>query len=515
MRILVTGGSGLVGAAVVRASLARGHEVRLLARHADAAAADYARGVQPMSASIDDGDALAVAVHGCSAIVHLAGILTEEPPEATYEKVNVRGTAELLKVASGTGAPFLVFVSSLGADRGASEYHRSKRRAEELVRSYPGPWLILRPGNIYGPGDETVSTLLKLLRGLPAVPVVDDAEQRFQPMWCDDFGEAVARVLARRDLAWQTLELAGPETTTTNDLLRRLGKLTGRDPSTVSVPRKLARAGAGVVERFGGAAALRALGLESPLSSPKLQLLLEETLVEPERNALNATLGVEPTSLDEGLAMLVDALPEQLPSEGVGALGARVYRAEIHRSARNAEELIDEVADHLGELMPLELPAEPGSPTQARPGATLTGDLPLRGHFQVRVEERTPRSFTLVTIEGHPLAGAVTFSAEPTTDGALRFDIRVISRPADVFDWVAMRTIGGMLQARNWRAIVRRVVRVSGGDAPDGVRDWKIALSAEETERWERWAEAIVAARKRAEHAAELARAAPNQAEKS
>lgn len=503
-----------MGAAVVRALVARGHEVRLLARHADEAAAGYADGVQPVSASIDDGDALAVAVHGCSAIVHLAGILTEEPPEATYEKVNVGGTAELLKAASGIGAPFFVFVSSLGADRGESEYHRSKRRAEELVRSYPGPWLILRPGNIYGPGDETVSTLLKMLRALPSVPVVDGGEQAFQPMWCEDFGEAVARTLARRDLAWQTLELAGPETTTTNDLLRRLGELTGREPSTVSVPRRLARAGAEIVERLGGAAALRALGLESPLGKAKLQLLLEETVVEPERNALTTALRIEPTSLDEGLAMLVDALPEQLPAEGVGALSARVYSAEIQGSPRSAEELIDEVAEHLGELMPLELPAEPGSATSAERGATLTGDLPLRGHFQVRVEERTPRSFTFVTVEGHPLAGAVTFAAEPLADGRLRFEVRVISRPADVFDWVAMRTIGGMLQARNWRAVVRRVLQVSGGEAPEGVRDRKIALSAEEAERWERWAEALVAARKRAEHEAELARTAANEADR-
>lgn len=506
MRILVTGGSGLIGAAVVRTLVARGHEVRLLARHADAAAASYAGGVQPMSASIDDADALAVAVRGCSAIVHLAGILTEEPPETTYEKVNVRGTAELLKAASGAGAPFFVQVSSLGAERGASEYHRSKLRAEEHVRTYPGPWVILRPGNIYGPGDETVSTLLKLLRSLPTVPVVDDGEQDFQPMWCDDFAEAVARTLERRDLAWRVLELTGPETTNTNDLLRRLGALTGRQPSTVSVPRKLARAGARVVERLGGDAALRALGLESPLSSAKLQLLLEQTVLEPERNALTTVLRVAPTPLDEGLAMLVDALPEQLPTEGVGALSARVYSTEIQRSARSAEELIEEVAEHLGELMPLELPAEPGSATSAERGATLTGDLPLRGHFQVRVEERTPRSFTFVTIEGHPLAGAVTFSAEPLSEGRLRFDIRVISRPADVFDWVAMRTIGGILQARNWRAVARRVVQLSGGTAPDGVRDRKIALSAEETERWERWAEEIVAARKRSEHEAELAR---------
>lgn len=504
MRILVTGGSGLIGSAVVRALLQRGHAVRLLARHAGEAAAEYPPGVQPVSAAIDDDDALPVAVHGCDAVVHIAGILTENPPAATYEKVNVVGTAKLLKAASDRGAPLFIFVSSLGADRGASAYHLSKRAAETLVRNYAGPWLILRPGAVYGPGDETISLLLKMLRALPAVPVVGEADQRFQPMWCDDFAEAIARALERRDLAGQTLELVGPEVTTTGDVLRRLGELTGREPDTVGFPTLLARAGAGLVELLGGEKAMRALGLESPLSTPKLQLLLEETLVDdPARNALTSVFGIEPTGLDEGLAMLVDALPEQKPASGVGALSRSVYWAEIAGTPLRAEELIGAVAERLTELMPIEFAAEPGAPTRADRGATLTGDLPLRGHFQVRVVDRGARSFTFITVEGHPLAGTVTFAAEPQPNG-LRFEIRVVSRPADVFDWIAMRTLGGILQSRNWRRVVRRVVDLSGGTAPQGVKKRAETLDETETRAMERQADELVNRMKRAEHEASL-----------
>ncbi|MBA4138536.1 MAG: hypothetical protein C0518_14615 [Opitutus sp.] len=508
MKTLVTGGSGLIGSAVLRALLRRGHEIRLLARHAREAAEEYPRGVQAVSAAIDDEDALAVAVHGCEAVIHIAGILTENPPEATYEKVNVVGTAKLLKAASEAGAPFCVFISSLGVERGESAYHASKRAAEAMVRNYAGPWLILRPGNVYGPGDETISTLLKMLRALPAVPVVGAADQEFQPMWCEDFAEAVAQAVERPELTRQTLELVGPEVTTTADLLRRLGKLVGKEPKTIAVPASVARVGTGLVDLLGGEKALAALGIDSPLSTPKLQLLLDEAIVaEPRHNALVSVFQLKPTALDEGLAMLVDALPEQKLAEGVGALSRSIYWADVEGAAFTAEELMREVADRLAELMPMEFAAEPGATTRADPGATMTGDLPLRGHFQVRVVERTPRSFTFITIEGHPLAGVVTFAAEPGQRG-LRFEIRVVSRPADVFDWVAMRTLGGILQARNWRGVVKRVVEFSRGTAPEGVRKQSDSLSEEETRALERWADELVHAHKRAQN--EEAIAAPH-----
>jgi uncharacterized protein YbjT (DUF2867 family) len=506
MKILVTGGTGLIGTALVPALLRHGHDVRLLARHAEEAAADYPRDVQAIVADLADTDALQVATHGCEAVIHVASILTEDPPAATYEKVNVQGTAHLLNAAAENGAPYFVFVSSLGADRGTSDYHVSKRRAEERVRAYPGPWTIVRPGNIYGPGDETISVLMKIVRTFPTVPVVGEADQEFQPLWCDDFGEALARLVERRELAWQTLEFAGPDTTTTADLLRLIGDITGRRPLRLPVPALLARAGTGFVEWLGGEKALNALGMSPPISSPKLQLLLEETLLPAERNALNRVLGVDPTSLGEGLTMLADAMPEQTLTEGVGALTRVVYGAEIHEAQITAEALISQVADHLAEVVPLDFAAEPGAPTQAALGETMTGALPLRGHFQVRVVERTARSFTFVTVEGHPLAGVVTFAAEPTAD-ALQFEIRVVSRPADFVDWLAMRTLGGILQSRNWRRTVRRIIALSGGNAPAGVQKNTQRLDEDEAHALERWVEALVQQHRRTEHAAELAQA--------
>ena len=72
------------------------------------------------------------------------------PPEQTFARINVEGTRNVLQEARRAGVRRLVYMSSLGAERGQSAYHQSKFRGEEAVRSFAGEWTILRPGNVYG-----------------------------------------------------------------------------------------------------------------------------------------------------------------------------------------------------------------------------------------------------------------------------------------------------------------------------------------------------------------------------
>src|SRR5262249_25707125 len=139
--------------------------------------------------------------------------------------------------------PRFVYVSSLGADRGQSAYHKSKYAAEQLVRMYEGEWVILRPGNVYGPGDAVVSVVLRMIRALPAVPLVGDGEQRFQPIWYRDLGQAIAQSVYRYDIARRAFDLAGADVTTMRDLFDRLERITNRSPLRVPLPSFLVSLG--------------------------------------------------------------------------------------------------------------------------------------------------------------------------------------------------------------------------------------------------------------------------------
>jgi uncharacterized protein YbjT (DUF2867 family) len=501
MRVLVTGGSGVVGEAAVAALLRRGHEVRLLARHAADDAKAWPEGVEARPGDVTDPESLRGAADGCDAVLHVVGIVDEQPPAVTFARVNVEGTRHVVDEASRAGVERLVYVSSLGAERGQSAYHRSKHAGEEVVRGFGGRWVVVRPGNVYGPGDEVVSLLLRMVRTLPAVPVIAGGDQEFQPVWADDVGEALAAACERADeLAGRTLDVAGPDRTCMHDLLDRFATLTDRRPVRLPLPGPLAMLGVKLLD---------VVGVPSPVNEGQLTMLSEGNVVERAGdNALQSTLGVTPTPLDEGLKRLLDALPEQLPEEGVGALRRRRFWADVEGSRLAPEQLLQKLCHRFQEVTPdtMDLDAEPDTPSAVlREGQTVTMALPMRGTVQVRVAQLEAQTLTLQTVEGHPLAGAVRFAFTPR-DGdarALRFEIEVLDRAASAFDWLAMAALGSRLQRATWREIVETLVEESGGAAPAGVQESDETLEGDEAEREERRLRELSLARKRATHEAE------------
>jgi NADH dehydrogenase len=484
MKILVTGGSGVIGEGVIPELVARGHHVRLLSRHADGDAKRW-EGVEAFRGNVADASSLNGAATGCEAVLHIAGIVTEEAPEVTFANVNVGGTRNLLAEAERANARRFVFVSSLGADVGASEYHKSKREAEVLVESSDLHWTIVRPGNVYGPGDEVISTILKMVRSLPAIPMIDSGEQSFQPIWHEDLARILALVVEREDLRGQVLEAAGAEVTNMRDLIVKFGEITGRSPARVPVPMALAQ----------WTTQLASLVVDLPVDDNKLTMLEEKNVVRGRGAA--RVVGVTTTSLDEGLRKLADALNEALPEEGVGSLEHKTFFADIRGSRFSAASLMTHFREHVNDFMPIEFVAEPGAPDRIEKGATLTGSLPLRGNFQVRVEVSEPTHVVFATIEGHPLSGIVEFRTH-ANNGLLRFAVETWTRPSNVFDWLAAKTIGAPAQDANWRAVVRRVIDASGGTS-DGVQQEKETLSGEDAARVEERVKAMVQERKREE----------------
>jgi NADH dehydrogenase len=490
MRVLVTGGSGVIGEGLIPCLLARGHDIRLLTRGADDAAREWPPRVTPFSADVSRPEQLVGAAAECDAVVHLTGIVVEEPPEATFARINVEGTRNLLMECARSGLPKFVYISSLAAERGSSDYHASKRAAEQLVRGYPGDWVILRPGNVYGPGDEVISLLLSMHRALPAIPVIGAGDQPFQPIWYRDLGQAIARAV-EVTLDRGVYELAGDEVTTPNEILNRFEEITGRAPVRIPVPEFLA----GITARAAAVA-----GVPIPLNEAQFKMLIEENVVGAgTHNDLRDVFGVTPTPLSEGLAMLADVQPEQTPADGVGGMERKRFWANITRSRFDADSLMAEFRARVTELMPIEFAAEPGAPRQVAKGITMTAHLPLRGNIQIRVVEVEPRVTTFATLRGHPLAGIVRFTTADVAADTVRFTISVFARSANMLDWVAMSTVGGAAQNSTWRTVVQNVVDASAGVADDVQEDIGVARG-EEGEQIEAWIEDLVLDHRRAEH---------------
>lgn len=491
MRVLVTGGSGVIGEGLIPHLVAHQHEVRLLTRGAQDAAREWPDEVESFAADVTRPEQLLNAAEGCDAVIHISGIVAEQPPDITFDKVNVQGTRNLLVECARAGLPKFIYISSLAAERGSSAYHASKREAEASVRAYAGPWVILRPGNVYGPGDDVISKLLSMHRTLPAIPVIGAGDHPFQPIWYLDLGAAITHA-AEREADRRVYEVSGEDVTTPNDILSRFESLTGRSPVRVPVPEFLAGATARVAET---------IGVPLPINESQFQMMIEENVIRSaEGNALTRVFGVKPTPLSEGLSALADAQPEQTPDQGVGGMEQKRFWSDITGAAFSPEALMDQFRARCTELMPIEFDVEPGTPQVVVEGVTLTAALPMRGNIQIRVVEVAPRVVTFATLRGHPLAGVVRFTTSAPAAGVVRFTVSVFARAATLVDWLAISTVGGAAQNSTWRTVVERMIEVSKGVSTKGVEEERGVVRGEEAQAIEKWIGDLVAEHRRVAH---------------
>ena len=494
MQVLVTGGTGVVGNGVIPELLAAGHHVRLLSRTASKQSDAWPETVTCISGDVTNPQSIKGAADDCEAVIHITGIVDEQPPEITFESVNVAGTENIVTEAARSGVQRLVFVSSLGADRGDSPYHKSKLEAESRVARFPREWVVVRPGHVFGPGDEMVSMVLKMVRTSPVVPEVGVGQHRFQPIWYQDFGKGLAACVDQPNLAGRILEVAGDEVLTVSELLRKLSKLTHRPAVPLPLPAFLVR---GAVAFYDLGKRLLGWKTSLPLNDSKLTMLVEENVIPDGReNSLRTVLGVQPTPLDESLSKLCESLPENSPETGVGRLEHKSFWIDLDGPGTDAAGLMTLFKDRIQEIMPIDFSAEPDAPRRIEYGETLSARLPGRGNIQVRVLECETDRVTFATIEGHPLAGMVSFTARPEA-GRLRFAVDTHTRPANTLDWFAIHLAGRWFQDLTWKHVVEKTAQLSGASFNGGVQHRAETLDDEAAARVEARVNELIDRRKR------------------
>ncbi len=254
--MFVTGGTGFVGAHLVKALRARGDRVTCLVRRPppDLAERPGWRDVRVERGDLDDADALRRGCAGAEVVFHVAGkVVARDALE--FMATNRDGTANVLEAAQDHGVARFILVSSIAAagptvpgqpidearhPAPVTDYGRSKLAAEVLVRALDFPWTIVRPPVVYGEWDRGTLQIFRLAQRAVA-PVFGDGSQELSVIHAEDLARALIATATTTAAAGRVYFAAHPTTTTGRDLLLACGRALGRAPRTVPVPPLVAR----------------------------------------------------------------------------------------------------------------------------------------------------------------------------------------------------------------------------------------------------------------------------------
>ncbi|HEU4383922.1 MAG TPA: NAD-dependent epimerase/dehydratase family protein [Anaeromyxobacteraceae bacterium] len=269
MKILVTGGTGFLGSALVPMLAAGGHALRILCR--GGAPEAEALGAQVVRAPLEDLEGVRRAVEGVEVVYHLAGqVAFDAGDPAALHRLHVEGTRRLLEACAAAGVSRFVLASSSGTI-GVSREQRTATEADDspiaLVARWPYylskiyqektalrfhrdtglPVVVLNPSLCLGPGDARLSStdvVFKFLaRRIPAMPSggLSFVDVR-------DAARAFAAALTRG--APGERHLLGGANLTFADFFGRLSRLSGVAPPAMRLPWGASVLGARLLERF-------------------------------------------------------------------------------------------------------------------------------------------------------------------------------------------------------------------------------------------------------------------------
>ena len=256
--VLVTGATGFVGAAVTRALLARGFEVRALVRPESDRNNILSLPVEPVIGRLEDADSLRHAVSGCDALFHVAADyrLWVRDPDAMM-RANVEGTRALMRAAIEARLQRVVYTSSVAVLGHVPDGHAADEATPSSLADMVGPYkrskflaeaevkrmiveeglraVIVNPSTPIGPRD---------IKPTPTGRIIVMAARGKMPAYVDTGLNVVhvADVAEGHMLAYERGQIGeryilGGDDLTLADILRRVAKLVDRRAPSIELPR--------------------------------------------------------------------------------------------------------------------------------------------------------------------------------------------------------------------------------------------------------------------------------------
>ncbi len=230
MRILVTGGSGFLGAHLSRALLAHGHHVRILGRDFSPVEDLIEAGAIPITADLRDVDAVVAACDGVDVVYHVGALSAPWGRSNDFYAINVNGTAAVIAGCKRFGLRRLIYVSSpsvvfTGQDQYelteeapypatfTSVYSQTKKLGEDLVNTARRDLetVILRPKAMFGPGDRALLPRLIAVARSKRLRQIGDGHNLVDLTYVDNVVDALVLALDAQEAVGKTYHITNDE----------------------------------------------------------------------------------------------------------------------------------------------------------------------------------------------------------------------------------------------------------------------------------------------------------------
>lgn len=288
--LLLTGATGFVGTNLLRELLKEGLAVRCLVRSPSKGEALKALGGEVAYGDITDRASISRALEGVDTVVHLVGILVEVG-KVTFEAIHTEGTRNMVEACKERDVKRFIHISALGTRPNArSQYHKTKWKAEEIIRASGLEHTIFRPSVIFGKEDKFTNLFASAIRLSPVVIIPGNGKNRMQPVFVKDLVKAMVMSIKDPGHINRTYEIGGSEKLNFDEIIDTICRVLGRRRLKCHIPMVLMRPGATIVEF---------LLSKPPITRDQLLMLEEDNTTE--EKALEVVFGITPTRFEEGM----------------------------------------------------------------------------------------------------------------------------------------------------------------------------------------------------------------------
>jgi uncharacterized protein YbjT (DUF2867 family) len=245
---VVTGALGYSGKYIAQRLIARGCVVRTLTNH-PGNPNPFGSSVEIAPLNFDQPAALVKSLRGADTVFNTWWIRFARG-ELTFERA-IRNLETLIEASRRAGVRRFVHLSITNAAADSPlPYFRGKGIIENFIGKSGLSHAIIRPAVIFGPEDILLNNIAWSLRKFPVFAVPGDGKYRLQPVFAEDLADLAVRFAGQTDNV--TIDAVGPEIYTFNELIRLLGRVTGRTARLVHVNSAIALLFASLIGRMMG-----------------------------------------------------------------------------------------------------------------------------------------------------------------------------------------------------------------------------------------------------------------------